>query len=663
MPWLLLGIRIWLGQIVLVQQIMTMMMQSGPGATPSGVGTALQGVGSLLLMAGLLTRPVALALLLEAGWMLSAGSGADPAGPKLALLAWLAVMGPGALSLDHLLGRGLAWSAFGPARFIDRCYAWATKALAPVAQLCIRLGLAASTLVAEPWLHAARVLGPSVAPGLPAGGQIAIAAALVLGCATRPAALVLAAMIPLSGITMSMGDRLTVLLLVLAVAIAGAGLFSIDHLVALWARAAAGKRDADDADLPHVVVVGGGFGGIATVQGLRTTRCRITLIDRRNHHLFQPLLYQVATAALSPADIATPIRSLFRQQGNVRVCLAEVTGVDTAAREVLLGEGRIKFDYLVLATGARHSYFGQDGWALHAPGLKSIEDATSIRSRLLRAFEQAETAADAAERAACLTFVVVGGGPTGVELAGAIAELARHGMDREYRAIDPTTARVVLVQSGPRILPTFAPALSAAAERSLRALGVDIRLDARVRHVDESGVTVGDQPLAARTVLWAAGVAASPAAQWLGQPGDASGRLVVGPDLSVPGLPGFYAVGDTAACKAWRGALAPGLAPAAKQAGHYVAGVIKAALADRPAPPPFQYRHFGSLATVGRQAAVAELGLLRISGAPAWWFWGAAHVAFLVGGRNRATVVLDWLWAYLTYRRSTRLITGETSIR
>jgi len=276
----------------------------------------------------------------------------------------------------------------------------------------------------------------------------------------------------------------------------------------------------------------------------------------------------------------------------------------------------------------------------------------------LRAFEEAENANDKAERAAWLTFVIVGGGPTGIELAGAIAELARHGMDEEYREIDPATARVIIVHSGPRVLPTFPPALSAAAERSLRALGVDIRLDARVRGVDGTGVDVGNQRITARTVLWAAGVSASPAAQWVCQRGDASGRLVVGADLSVPDLPGIYAIGDTAASQGWRGGLVPGLAPAAKQQGRYVAQVINAVLTSRPRPPPFRYRHWGNLATIGRQAAVAELGALRLWGAPAWWFWGATHIAFLVGGRNRATVILDWVWAYLTYRRSTRLITG-----
>jgi len=677
MPWLLLGTRLWLGQIVLIQQAMAMMLAAGAwqgGAGGGGLGGAsiLAGLsdvfyvlGPLFLMAGLLTRPVALAMLIQVAVLAEPSTSAAPeiasaTAPELALLAWLLVVGPGPLSLDRLLRRGLTWSAFRPARIIDQFYTWATRALEPAILLLMRLGVAAVVVAPVVTLPSGlRGIGLFQASMLPGGVLVAIAGLLVIGAAIRPTALVFAGMIPLSGITMSMDDRFIILLLFLIMAAAGAGRLSLDCLLVRWARSVPDEHSDAEKDLPHVVVVGGGFGGAAAARGLRNTRCRITLIDRRNHHLFQPLLYQVATAALSPAEIATPIRSLFRHQGNVRVCLAEVTGIDAVTREVLLGPSRIAFDYLVLATGARHSYFGQASWAAFAPGLKSIEDATAIRSRLLRAFEEAENAVADGERTAWLTFVIVGGGPTGVELAGAVAELARHGMDREYRAIDPADARVILVQSGPRILPTFAPALSVAAERSLRTLGVDIRLDAKVRQVDRDGVVIGEQQLAARTVLWAAGVAASPAAEWLGQPSDPSGRLIVGPDLSVPGLPGVYAVGDTAACQAWRGGPAPGLAPAAKQAGSYAARAIRAALTGQSPPAPFRYRHFGSLATIGREAAVVELGPVHISGALAWWFWGAAHVLFLVGGRNRATVILDWLWAYSTYRRSTRLITGE----
>jgi len=657
MPWLLLATRIWLGQVVWVHRIMIMMLAGGGQATPPGLDALLPGVLPLLLAAGLLTRPVALALLAETVWSPYAGSHADTIGPMAALLAWLVVIGPGALSLDHPLGRGLASVPFTPVRVLHRLYALISRKLGPLMLLTIRVGLAAS-VVAPKFFGLRDVLSGNATAALTGPAWWTAALALALGCATRFVALILAEMCLLPGIAMSMDDRTAILLLLLMLAARGAGVLSIDHWLARWALSEPKRNAAARYDLPHVVVVGGGFGGVAAVRGLRKAPCRITLIDRRNHHLFQPLLYQVATAALSPAEIATPIRTLFRGQPNVRVRLGEVTGIDPSAREVILGPSRIGFDHLVLATGARHSYFGQDDWAPFAPGLKSIEDATAIRGRLLRAFEEAENATDEGDRVAWLTFIIVGGGPTGIELAGAIAELARQGLDQEYRSIDPTKARVILVQSGPRILPTFAPSSSAAAERSLRALGVDVRLGAGVQSVDAYGVAVGNQRIVARTVLWAAGVAASPAAQWLGRAGDMSGRLPVAADLSVPGLPGIYAIGDTAASCGWRGAPVPGLAPAAKQQGRYVADVIRAVLTDRPPPPPFRYRHFGSLATIGRQSAVVDLGALHMWGAPAWWFWGAAHVAFLVGGRNRATVILDWVWAYLTYRRSTRLITS-----
>jgi NADH dehydrogenase/putative oxidoreductase len=449
-------------------------------------------------------------------------------------------------------------------------------------------------------------------------------------------------------------------ILLLLLASKGAGWLSLDHVASLCAAAVLPNQDHLDEALPHVVIVGGGFAGIAAARGLRRTRCRITLIDRRNHYLFQPLLYQVATAALSPADIAIPIRSILRDQRNVAVRLGEVVGVDQVRRAVLLQGEQIRFDYLVLATGAQHSYFGRDEWAAHAPGLKSIEDATAIRSRMLRAFEQAESAESLIDREACLTFVVVGGGPTGVELAGALAELARTGLDQEYRAIDPGSARVILVQSAPRVLPTFSATLSSHAERSLRELGVEVCTNAKVTLIDAQGVEIGGGRIAARTTFWAAGVAASPAAKWLGQPGDKSGRIVVGDDLSVPGCPAIFVIGDTAASNGWAGAGVPGLAPAAKQQGFHAAQVIRAAVRHQPAPGAFRYRHYGNLATIGRLAAVVELGRARLWGAPAWWLWGLAHVLLLAGGRNRASVVLNWLWAYLTYRRGTRLITGST---
>ncbi|HEY2530217.1 MAG TPA: NAD(P)/FAD-dependent oxidoreductase [Xanthobacteraceae bacterium] len=410
------------------------------------------------------------------------------------------------------------------------------------------------------------------------------------------------------------------------------------------------------ASLPHVVIIGGGFGGVAAARGLRYAPCRVTLLDRHNYHLFQPLLYQVATASLSPADVATPLREMFRVQANVRVLLGEVTGVNPALRQVALGETRLAYDFLIIGTGARHSYFGHDDWAAAAPGLKGIEDALEIRRRLLLAFEAAENSQNEGERRAWLTFIIVGGGPTGVELAGAIAELARRGLTREFRTFDPATARILVVQAADRVLPTFPPSLSVAAKRSLAALGVEVLTSREVKALDGRGVDVGGEWIAARTVVWAAGVTASPAAAWLGLETDRAGRVRVGSDLRVPGRPEIFVIGDTATCDAWRGMSAPGLAPAAKQGGAYAARAIHAALAGRPAPPSFRYRHYGSLATIGRQAAVADFGGVRVRGAPAWWLWGAAHIAFLIGARNRITVLVAWLWAYLTFRGGSRLI-------
>ncbi len=411
----------------------------------------------------------------------------------------------------------------------------------------------------------------------------------------------------------------------------------------------------------RVVIVGCGFAGLAAARGLARAACRVTVIDRRNYHLFQPLLYQVATAALSPADIAWPIRALLGRQANAEVQLGRVTGLDLERRLVLVADGRrVAYDRLVLATGARHSYFGQDVWEAVAPGLKKIDDATLIRQRVLLAFERAELEPDALERRGLLTFVVVGGGPTGVEMAGAIAELARHALAADFRRIDTRAARVLLIEAGPRLLPAFPPELSEAAAAALRRLGVEVRLGRPVTGCDEAGVVVDAERILARTIVWGAGVVASPAGRWLGAPCDRAGRVVVGPDLTVPGRPEVFVVGDTAAAVS-DGAPVPGIAPAAKQMGAYVAARIAAALAGRPAPGPFRYRHQGSLATIGRKAAVADLGWIRLQGLPAWLLWATAHVWFLIGWRHRLVVALNWIWSYVTFDRGARLITGASS--
>jgi NADH dehydrogenase len=412
--------------------------------------------------------------------------------------------------------------------------------------------------------------------------------------------------------------------------------------------------------LPRVVIVGAGFGGLAAATALKRAQVQLTVIDRRNYHLFQPLLYQVATAGLSPADIAQPIRSILRRQRNTRVLLGRVTDVDLDAREVLIGERRVPYDFLVVATGARHAYFGRDEWEPFAPGLKKIEDATDIRRRILLAFEQAETAEEADERRRLLNFVIVGGGPTGVEMAGAIAELAKRALAADFRNVDPRQARVLLIQSGPRLLPAFPDRLSAVAQRALERLGVEVRLGQPVTECDAGGVTVGDERIAAGTVLWAAGVAASPAARWLKAERDRDGRVKVLADLSLPGHPDVFVIGDTALAAGEDGRPVPGVAPAAKQAGEYVARLIHARVDGLPEPGPFRYRHLGNLATIGRKAAVANFGRIRLSGWIAWVLWGIVHVYFLIGFRNRIGVLMDWLWAYVTFQRGSRLITGPT---
>jgi NADH dehydrogenase FAD-containing subunit len=418
------------------------------------------------------------------------------------------------------------------------------------------------------------------------------------------------------------------------------------------------------ADRPRVVIVGAGFGGLAAAKALASAPVEITVIDRRNYHLFQPLLYQVATAALSPADIAWPIRSILSRQENARVLMGEVTGVDLQRREVTVDGaisdvGAIGFDYLVLATGSRGSYFGHDAWEAYAPSLKTIADATAIRRHILTAFERAETEPDTSKRARLLTFAVIGGGPTGVELAGALAELARKALARDFHAIDPASARIVLIEAGPRILAAFPERLSAYSKRTLEKLGVEVMTETTVSDCAADGVTLsGGERLPAANVLWAAGVAASPAGDWLGAPTDRAGRVTVGDTLEVPDAPNVFVIGDTAAVAGPDGEPLPGTAPVAKQEGRYVARVIRARLAGGAPPKPFRYKDFGLLATIGRRAAVIDAGWLRMKGWIAWWLWGFAHIFFLIGMRNRVLVMVQWLWNYLTFQRGARLITG-----
>ncbi|HEX3864965.1 MAG TPA: NAD(P)/FAD-dependent oxidoreductase [Stellaceae bacterium] len=409
---------------------------------------------------------------------------------------------------------------------------------------------------------------------------------------------------------------------------------------------------------PRVVIVGAGFGGLAAATGLGQVDVDVTVIDRRNYHLFQPLLYQIATAALSPADIAAPIRAILSRQPNTDVILGCVTGIDTAARTVVLGERHIPYDQLVIAAGAREFYFGHDEWAAVTFGLKTIDDATAMRRRILLAFERAEDSRDEAERRRLLTFVIIGGGPTGVELAGALAELAKAALARDFRYIDPTTARIVLIEAGPRLLGAFPASLSAVAVRALTRLGVELRIGAGVTRCDPDGVELGQERIESRTLIWAAGVAGSPAAAWLGVAAGRGGKVTVGPDLTLPGHPEIFVIGDTAQVEGPQGPL-PGVAPVAKQQGYYVARSIASRRRGTQPPGPFHYRNFGNLATIGRKEAIVDFGRLHLTGRLGWLVWGVAHIYFLIGFRNRMAVAVDWLWSYLTYQRGARLITGR----
>ena len=413
------------------------------------------------------------------------------------------------------------------------------------------------------------------------------------------------------------------------------------------------------ASVPHVVIIGGGFAGLWATRGLAKAPVRITLVDRGNHHLFQPLLYQVATAGLSAPDIAAPLRHILRRQHNVEARLANVRGFDPAARTITLDEGEpIDFDYLLLATGATHAYFGNDHWAPHAPGLKTLDDALHLRRRLLVAFERAEAEPDPDKRAAWLNFAIVGGGPTGVEMAGTLAEIARHTLQREFRNINTAKACVRLIEAGPRVLASFPESLSDKACRQLQRLGVDVCTGTPVSDITGEGYRLGDRFVACRTVVWAAGVSASPLAESLGVPLDRAGRVRVNDDLSVPGHPDIYVAGDLAALTQSNGKPVPGVAPAAKQMGAHVAQTLAARLDGRKGKA-FGYKDYGNLATIGRMAAVVDFGHLRFSGVLAWWFWLAAHVFFLIGFRNRVAVLLNWFMAYWTYQRGARIILGR----
>jgi putative oxidoreductase len=683
-------LRIWLAQSF-VMSGMRQMMHAGSGASivPRGhlmawtsplleswSALSLELVGAVALALGLFTQLAALALLL-----VILASAALPASDAqllmFALIAWYLFSGAGPLSLDYAFG-GLASSALPLATPALQVAAWLRCALAPRYLLLLRAWLAAALLFEPLAAQGMQAFVGAIVPpqGIPfasapqLGFVMSLAASILLfaGAATRYVALALLLRVSL-GAMMDLRHtaELYWILALALIVLRGPGRWSVDALIERRLRRSYPELEGKPAfsleGLPRVVIVGAGFGGLTCAMALRRAPVAVTLIDRANHHLFQPLLYQVATASLSPGDIATPIRPLFRDAFNIRVLYGAVSAVDPHAQMVHLSAARVPYDYLVLASGATHGYFGKDEWQALAPGLKRLEDATEIRRRLLTAFEKAEVTEDEAERRALLTFLIVGGGPTGVELAGAIAELARLGMQKDFRQFDPSGARIVLVQSAPRILPSFPEALSVTAQRSLEELGVEVRTGRRVEMVDEAGASVSGERIPARTVLWAAGVVASPAARWLGAPSDRSGRVMVAPDLSVPGLSNVFAIGDTAASKGWSGQDVPGLAPAAKQGGAYVARMIRARASGGAAPKAFAYHHRGSLATIGRKAAVVHFGGVRLWGAPAWWLWGMVHLGLLVGVRNRVATVVNWFWSYVTYKSAIRLITGGDADR
>ena len=633
--------------------------------TAAYAGAAIEVIAPIFLALGLLTRYAALPLLALTLVIQFSYRAFDSQLCWAALFGWYVVQGAGPWSFDQLLRRGLADSALPLAASIVGASRRLRAQATPYYLSLMRVWLALALLQQDFNGALTQWLPLDSASHYPASLALVAGLLLMAGVGTRAVAGVLLLAGTLGAMLSDDSGQFYFTLTLALLCLQGGGRISIDSVVAARLRDFYPELDGKPAfsleGLPRVVIVGAGFAGLACATALRHARVAVTLIDRANHHLFQPLLYQVATAAISPGDIAAPIRPLFREAFNTRVLLGTVTGVDTQTQTVAVGTMHLPYDMLVLATGAAHSYFGQEQWAAVAPGLKRIEDATEIRRRLLIAFERAEACDDDDERRALLTFLIVGGGPTGVELAGAIAELARFGMEAEFRRFDPASARVVLIQSGPRVLPSFDEKLSLIARRALEHLGVEVQVGRRVEQIDSAGVQVSGERIAARTVLWAAGVAASPAARWLEAEADAAGRIKVTDDLSVPGLSNVFVAGDTALSLAWQGQPVPGLAPAAKQAGTYIAAVIRARYAGGAVPPPFVYRHRGSLATIGRKAAVADFGAIKLWGAPAWWLWGLVHVGFLVGVRNRAATMLNWFWAYLTFGGGIRLITGAES--
>lgn len=650
------------------------------------IGVAIELICPVLLALGLMTRLAVLPLIILTAIAQIVYQPVNTQVFWLIILGYWVIMGTNKDSLDHLL-RGLKNSALPMAKTLSRSFHFLTQRVGPFYILLMRLWIAAVLYVAghtametmglsqhlqflayQPQLSVLRMEDASFWVTFMCGiGSICIAVGFGTRLVTFLALSVMAVVTHQVDATAAQQVEFVYWVMLLTIlSFSGPGKYSLDHVIRLAVGRLFPQLDGNlkiNLDsLPHVVIVGAGFGGVAAAKTLRTTACRVTLIDKHNYHLFQPLLYQVATAGLSPSDIATPIRSLFRDQNNIRVTLREVSGIDKVGRQVLMTEGApISYDYLVLATGARHSYFGKDEWAEFAPGMKRVEDAIAVRAKLLKAFEAAENCDDPVMQQQLLTFVIVGGGPTGVELAGALAELAHKGMEDEFRRIDPSKAKIYLVEAGPRLLAVMPEDISTYTKTALEKLGVTVMTNGRVENIDAKGVIVNGQRIYSANVIWAAGVQSSPAAQWLGVEADRAGRVKVGKDFTVPGCEHIYAIGDTVLAEVWNGKPMPGLAPAAKQSGMFVAKHIRAQIEAATPQKEFHYKHYGSLATIGRQAAVADFGAFRMKGTLAWWFWGAVHILFLSNVQSRIAVMFEWVWAYLTFKRSTRLITDTNN--
>ncbi|KTD73841.1 FAD-dependent oxidoreductase [Legionella tucsonensis] len=683
-----LAFRIWIAQQVLVSAILlanhwdtAVYLAKNEYPVPwlspeSGalLGILAQFVGGISLFFGLFTRCGAAVIAVFAVMTQIYYQPIDLNLLWITLMLGYVLRGPGPLSLDNLFEQGFRRSPLPFAMSIVTLVEKTRGFFSSLFLFLIRIWLMISLLLVNQYVE---IISPDklqpLMSWLPLSSvsivfshfSLFIALFLGFGFATRFAA-ALGLIVVLFSFTPEVTGFYLYWVMVMAILfVSGPGTLSLDHLIfnALkkYYPQLSGKPAFSLDNLPRVVIIGAGFGGIACAKTLRHMPVKITLIDRHNYHLFQPFLYQIATGSLSPADIAISIRSIFLEQFNVEILLGDVSDINKEERLVIADNFTIPYDYLVIATGATHSYFGKDNWTPYAPGLKTINDGTSVRSRIIRAFELAELAQSEEERKQLLNFVIVGAGPTGVELAGAIVELARFGIVKEFRHFDPSSANIILVQATPRILPTFSEKISAKAQSFLESMGVKVLVNSMVEQIDGDGVIINNERIYSKSVFWAAGVAASPAAKWLQVEADPAGRVKVNDDLTVTNYSNIFVIGDTAASNAWKGKPVPGIAPAAKQGGVYVANVISKRIYNNQSKyKPFKYVHLGSLATVGRKAAVAEFNNFKISGELAWWFWGGVHVFFLVGSRNRLSVILNWLWSYYTFRANNLLITDDS---